>query len=719
MTEFSKRNVPIRHPRLPWIIGAAALLIYGLTLNHGVSLRGLPLTAEMAGWTWQPRSDQPLLKLAYVPLQFVPAAWLPVSLNLLSALTAALILAVLTRSVQLLPLNRLRIQRMFVRNSLGLFSRHDAWVPAVIAAVTAGMELGFWQEATSASGEMLDLLLLAAGIWCFLDYRQNDNLNWLDRAALIWGVGMAENWTMQPTLPLFLGVIFWLRRETDYRALLWGRPVVYCLGSFLCILLLSLADNLLLHLHGASGQTFEESLRGLSQSLFPSHIRFWDQHPLFTVLVLLFFLLAALPMCLHLKREGSYHLSMQARVQLLIFQYLYGFCLLAGLWLALEPNGGPEAMLVQRYSALPPLLTLVYLNALGVGYFTAHFLLVFGADWDSIRRHEPRFSPPPFLPAWLRRTLPPALQALPVLMLTALAVRNFPALAATNQTPLLQFGQLAAQALPPGGGIVLSDDAQRLWVLQTALAQRPDRDRWAVVNTAWLVWPEYRTALDHKWPLGWRQNIPDALLTQREVSALLYRLAETNRIFYLHSSFGHFIEGLDAQPHGLTFELTRPPKSADAITASTSVTMDDNIRFWDQASTAALKSLEAYSATISARPVPVRTRQLLQLAPAVSRQSQLLAVWYSVALDDWGVWLQKNSQPATARQNFQKALALYPPNQSPACHLNGVTNLADLDVSIPSEMAYSADDSTRKLPRPMNFHSMSREIDDAIQRPPH
>ena len=147
--------------------------------------------------------------------------------------------------------------------------------------------------------------------------------------------------------------------------------------------------------------------------------------------------------------------------------------------------------------------------------------------------------------------------------------------------------------------------------------------------------------------------------------------------------------------------------------------MDDNIRFWDQASTSALKSLEAYAATISARPVPVHTRQLLQLAPAVSRQSRLLAVWYSVALDDWGVWLQKNGQPATARQNFQKALALYPPNQSASSHLNGVTNLADLDVSIPLEMAYSADDSTRKLPRPMNFHSMSREIDDAIQRPPH
>ena len=49
MTEFSTRNVQVRHPRLPWLIGAVALLIYVLTLNHGVSLRGLPLTAEMAG----------------------------------------------------------------------------------------------------------------------------------------------------------------------------------------------------------------------------------------------------------------------------------------------------------------------------------------------------------------------------------------------------------------------------------------------------------------------------------------------------------------------------------------------------------------------------------------------------------------------------------------------------------------------------------------------
>ena len=398
MTEFSTRNVQVRHPRLPWIIGAVAFLIYVLTLNHGVSLRGLPLTAEMAGWVWQPKSDQPLLTLAYLPMQCLPAAWVPPALNLLSALTAALTLAVLARSVQLLPLNRLRIQRMFVRNSLGTFSRHDSWVPAVVAVVVGGLELGFWQEATSASGEMLDLFLLATSVWCLLEFRQAGNERWLDRAAMVLGIGMAENWTMQLSLPLFLVGLIWLRGIKEIRVLFLCRMALLCLSAFLGILLLSLADNLLLHAYGATGQTLAESLRGLSQSIFPAHLGFWEQNPLFTLLVLLYFLLAALPMSLHLKHEGSYHFSLQARTQLLVFELLYGACLLGSLWLALEPNGGPQAMSALHYSSLPPLLSLTYLNALGAGYYTAHFLLIFGADWASIRRHDARFRPPPFMP---------------------------------------------------------------------------------------------------------------------------------------------------------------------------------------------------------------------------------------------------------------------------------------------------------------------------------
>ena len=82
MTEELPKSVRVRHRRLPLIIGAVALLIYALTLNHGVSLRGLPLVAHMTGWTWQPKATQPLLSLAYLPLRLLPAASLPVILNL-------------------------------------------------------------------------------------------------------------------------------------------------------------------------------------------------------------------------------------------------------------------------------------------------------------------------------------------------------------------------------------------------------------------------------------------------------------------------------------------------------------------------------------------------------------------------------------------------------------------------------------------------------------
>ena len=717
MADDSKKNVQVKHPHLPFIIGAVVFLVYALTLNHGVGLRGLPLMAQMTGWTWQPMSAHPLLKLVCAPLQLIPAPWLPVALNLVSALTAAMTLAVLARSVQLLPLNRLRIQRMFVRNSLGLFSRRDAWVPAVMAVVTGGLELGFWQEATSASGEMLDVLLLAVSVWCLLEYRQTRQYPWLDRASVVWGIGMAENWTMQLSLPLFLGALFWLRGLNEVRTRFIYRMAGLLLAAFSTVILLSLSGSLLPHVGGTSGPTFAESLAGLRQSFFSAQIGFWESHPLFTLLVLLYFLLAALPMSLHLKREGSYHVSLQARVQLLIFEYLYGFCLLAGLWLALGPNGGPTEMMARYYGSSSPLLSLCYINALGVGYYTAHFLLIFGADWESIRRHDQRFRPPPYMPERLRYILPPLLHVLPLVMLIALAVRNFNTIEQVNRTPLEQYGELAAKMLPTGGGILLSEDDQRLWVLQAALVKRPDHDRWILINADWLARPEYRTALEHHYPLAWPQTNPDALLTDRQVAALLYQLAATNRIYYFHPSFGHFVEGLRAEPHGLAFRLTQPEGPPNGRAISSADILQENKTFWDQTVATDLQLEEKFTATIPKRPFRLRARQLLSLPPSRSSQSRLLGIWYSVALDDWGAWLQTAGQSAAARQRFEQALALYPQNPAAIIHLSENTNLGGMDVSIPLEMIFPLDESAKSLPRPMNQNLFNQRLNDVMSIP--
>src|ERR1035437_3196596 len=116
---------------LPWVIGAAALLVYLASLNHWVTLNSLQVAAKVTGWDWQPMLSQPVLFLLTYPCRWLPASWVPPALNLFTAVCAALTLALLARSVALLPHNRLRQQRLLVNNEHALLSLPNAWVPVV------------------------------------------------------------------------------------------------------------------------------------------------------------------------------------------------------------------------------------------------------------------------------------------------------------------------------------------------------------------------------------------------------------------------------------------------------------------------------------------------------------------------------------------------------------------------------------------------------------
>ena len=51
-----------------------ALMFYGVTLGHGVTMNSLSLAATIAGWDWTPMMGQPLLWLLTLPLRLLPAA---------------------------------------------------------------------------------------------------------------------------------------------------------------------------------------------------------------------------------------------------------------------------------------------------------------------------------------------------------------------------------------------------------------------------------------------------------------------------------------------------------------------------------------------------------------------------------------------------------------------------------------------------------------------
>ena len=171
-----KKFVPAR---LPWVAAGGALVIYLLTLNHWVSLGGLWPVARASGWSWQPDVNGPLHWLVTYPFHFLPLKTIPIALNVFSALCAFLTLALLARSVALLPHDRTEEQRIRERNPFAVLTIRAAWVGPVLAVIACGLQLSFWESATAASSDMFDLLLFAYVIRCVLEFRVDGRVSWL------------------------------------------------------------------------------------------------------------------------------------------------------------------------------------------------------------------------------------------------------------------------------------------------------------------------------------------------------------------------------------------------------------------------------------------------------------------------------------------------------------------------------------------------------------
>ncbi|MGH7967467.1 MAG: hypothetical protein ACREIC_01940, partial [Limisphaerales bacterium] len=118
---------------LPWVVAASALLFYLLTLNRWVTLASLEHVTRVSGWSLDPEVQGPLYWLVTLPLRLLPAKLIPLALNVLSAVCAALTLGLLARCVALLPQNRTEAQRIRQKSDLGLLRGRLAWLPPMFA----------------------------------------------------------------------------------------------------------------------------------------------------------------------------------------------------------------------------------------------------------------------------------------------------------------------------------------------------------------------------------------------------------------------------------------------------------------------------------------------------------------------------------------------------------------------------------------------------------
>src|ERR1039457_4262377 len=125
---------------LPWIVGACGLLVYLLTINPWISLLSLGTVTRISGWDWRPELGQPLTYALLYPFRWLPESMIPPAINLFSAGCAALVLALLARSVALLRHDLAPDDLLLQDRPASILSTPTAWIPPVLTAMVCGLQ---------------------------------------------------------------------------------------------------------------------------------------------------------------------------------------------------------------------------------------------------------------------------------------------------------------------------------------------------------------------------------------------------------------------------------------------------------------------------------------------------------------------------------------------------------------------------------------------------
>ena len=647
--------------RLPWLVAAGALVIYLITLNHWVSFSSLRQVAIVSGWTWQPEVHGPLFLLVTYPFRWLPAQLIPLALNLFAAICAALSLALLARSVALLPHDQTQEQRHGETSRSGLPLIPTAWLPPVLATLVCGLQLTFWEYATAAASppppvgsgcEMLDLLLFAYVVRCLLEFRFEERESWLLRAAFACGIGMTDSWAMVGFFPAFVVVLVRFKGLSFFNLGFLGRMSVCGLAGWTLYLLLPLLNAVASTSTVSFWSTLKASLnaqKGLL-SMFSHAGRQTVVLLSLTSLVPVFFMGIRWS-----SRSGEVN-KLGIAVTTFMFRVVHALFLVACIWVALDPPSSPR-----NRGLGSPFLTFYYLGALTVGYCSGYFLLVFRQRSGSRRRLTTSIP-------LVNKLVTGAIWLLLLVTPVALICRNLPQIRATNGPMLKQYSALVAQALPSQNVVLLSDDPRRSLLLQAYTAQNGKDKDTLILDTGALSWPDYHRFLKKKHPNLWQSDPPKSITRLASpflLAQIVSDLAQTNSVYYLHPSFGYYFELFYPEPHGLVYKLNPYPTNVLVAPPIGKELIDENAAFWGEAQEKALHPLLA----VIAPPDPGKPPGLwdgmverAHLTRESNANANTLAGFYSRALDYWGVEVQKSGRLTNAADYFELALRLKPDN---------------------------------------------------------
>lgn len=629
MDDSDKPSLGFVQRKLPWIAAAAGLLFYLVTLDHWVRLDSLPVVAKITGWDWTPTLYAPLHYLLTYPFRWLPQGIQLVALNGLSAVLAAVTLGLLVRSVSLLPYDRTREARIRERSEGSLLSIRLAWVGPAFAGLICALQLSFWEHATSATGEMLDLLLLAYVIRCLLEFRLDGRESWLLRMAFVYGLAVTNNYAMIAFFPCCLFALAWIKGLGFFNLGFIGRMLGCGVAGLLPYLVLPIAAV-------ASGTDSDVGFWGYLGSVLASQKAALLAFPPWIVLLLS--LTSLLPVLLMGVRwavaEGD---TSRAGVVMAAFitWFMHVVMLAATLSLFFEPIWAPRSL---GYGLA--LLPFYYLAALAAGYYVGYLLLV---CQEPTGRARHRSSPGIRL---LNRVTAGATLVVVAGTPFFMVYHNGPAIRQATSGRLRQYAESLVHSLPAGNSYVLSDNRTDLLLFEAALHQNGNQDQHVLLASRLMPYKMYHQELTKRygsrWPYGPLLESAGAMIETPSLTRLIEDLAQSNKVFYLHPSMGYYFEAVEEVPMGMVYHLVPRPTNSLKPQVFSASEVSANEQFW-----------EAHLAVLD---------QLPPLDQAASADLRFVDASYSRDLVFWGTALQRQGETQKARRWLELALRLNPRN---------------------------------------------------------
>jgi len=615
---------------LPWLLGAAFLVLYLSTLHPWVGVANAALVTQLGGWDSDLAFTEPILWLLTRPLRLLPASAFPGAMNGLAAVFGALSVALLARSVALLPHDRMREQRVRGHGENPVLHIRLAWVPVVFAAGLLGLQRTFWENATLQTGEMLDLLLFAAAVAALVEYRLDLRERWLWMTAFAVGAGITSNWAMIAFAPFFLVAVIWLRGWSFFEAGFLGRMTAFGLAGLLLYLLLPVGAMLT----GASDLGFWQTLKA-NLTLQKAYLLGVPRGR-----GLLLGLVMVLPLSLvAIRWQGAKGSSLERIAGTTAIVLLQVMWFGMAVFLAFDPAFSPRRLMyLERHSGELALLTFSFCSALAAGYFAGWFLLVGGTnpekDWDR---------PNPALQL-LGRAVAALVIVASVGVPALLAYRNLPAVRAQNSVATRDLAAALGEGLPAAPALVLSDDPTATRLLTIELAQRPSDAGHVVVDTRRGPDPRYRKWLAgrHAAAIPGLQAFGDA--TENVAGLLSDTVAGTasnGPVRYLNPSFGFFFERIRNTPNGVIFSVEPVPAAFQAGQPPPAV-LDSALGVWSRQSP--------------------RWETVVRMQDLAAPDARDLSLFWSRAANALGVSLQRAGRIPEAGQVFHQARRINPEN---------------------------------------------------------